>query len=66
MEHKRMPLREAWHLVKEKRSVARPNPTFIKQLGELELKVLGLQETTLKVEDVWPPGETYINLDAYK
>mmetsp|Transcript_31888 Transcript_31888/g.74579 ORF Transcript_31888/g.74579 Transcript_31888/m.74579 type:complete len:611 (-) Transcript_31888:92-1924(-) len=59
-----MSLKAAWEHVKARRSVARPNPAFIEQLAKLELRLrTDLPEATLTREDVWPPGETYLDLE---
>lgn len=63
-EPNRMSLRGAYEHCKKQRAVCRPNPAFIAQLGKHEMTLFkDLTEPTLKVLDVWPAGENYINLD---
>jgi hypothetical protein len=63
-DHK-MSLRDAHKMVAERRTIARPNPGFIEQLGKLELQLTpGLEQPTLTVDDVFH-GETLIDLEKF-
>jgi len=65
MEFEGMSLLEAYQHVSERRSVARPRPNFIEQLGKLEMILRpDLEAPTLKPDDVFH-GENVIDLDRF-
>eukprot|EP01126_Amoeba_proteus_P006034 TRINITY_DN12098_c0_g1_i1.p1 TRINITY_DN12098_c0_g1~~TRINITY_DN12098_c0_g1_i1.p1 ORF type:complete len:203 (+),score=33.86 TRINITY_DN12098_c0_g1_i1:159-767(+) len=46
-------LHEAMSLVRKTRPIVKPNPSFFKQLMDLEKKWKNLEKATVQVEDVW-------------
>ncbi|CAJ1363260.1 unnamed protein product [Effrenium voratum] len=62
MKYERMSLRDAYHFLRHRRSIADPRKEFLQQLGVLERRLFGLEAPTLSGEVAFA-GRHMLNLD---
>ena len=62
MKYQGMRLKDAYHYVRARRSIARPRKEFVEELQRMEMKLFGVDKPSLSVEDT-TAGTTTINLD---